>query len=67
VSIKNKLQKLFLISAIGLALLFGAPMSPKEIEELLRQVNVPKVAHTLREQSDSGDGPPEGLDQLDDE
>jgi hypothetical protein len=57
VSIKKKLQKALLLGVLWFAL-FGAPMSPKEIEELLRQVNVPKVAHTLREQSDSG-APPE--------
>jgi len=56
VSIMQKLRKILLLGALWFALV-GAPMSPKEIEELLRQVNVPRVAHTLREQSDSGDLP----------
>jgi hypothetical protein len=56
VSIRNKLRKVLLLGAFWFALI-GAPMSPKEIEELLRRFNVPKVAHTLREQSDSGDPP----------
>jgi hypothetical protein len=56
VSIKNKLRKVCLFGALWFALV-GAPMSPQEIEELLRQVNVPKVAHTLREQSDNSDPP----------
>jgi hypothetical protein len=47
------------IGVLGFTLSFGAPMSPKEIEELLRQVSVPKIAHSLRIQSNSGDGPPE--------
>jgi hypothetical protein len=59
VSIKIKLQRMLSIGVLGFTLLFGAPMSPKEIEALLRQVSVPKVAHSLREQRDSGDGPPE--------
>jgi hypothetical protein len=59
VSIKSKMQKVLGIGVLGFVLLFGVPMSPKEIEELLRQVSVPKVAHSLRKQSDSGGGPPE--------
>jgi hypothetical protein len=45
-----------MVGALWFAFL-GAPLSPKEIEELLVQVNVPKVAHTLREESDCGDPP----------
>jgi hypothetical protein len=45
------------IGVLGFTLLFGVPMSPKEIEELLRQVSVPKVARSLRKQSDGGGGP----------
>ena len=56
VSIKNKLHKAMLIGAIGTALL-GAPiMNPREIEDLLRRVIVPKDAQTLRQDSDSSDG-----------
>jgi hypothetical protein len=58
VAIKNRLRKIILIGAIALALFGGAPVSPKEIEELLRQVHVAKVVHTIREESDQGDGPP---------
>lgn len=57
--IKKKIQKALLLGALWFAFI-GAPLSPKEIEELLRQVNVPKVVHTLREHSDCGDPPSEG-------
>jgi hypothetical protein len=56
VSIGNRLKKIALIGGLGLTLLCGAPMSPKDIEELLRQVQMPKVAHTLREENDNDDG-----------
>jgi hypothetical protein len=56
VSITNRLQKVLFLGSLWFALV-GAPMSPREIEELLCQVNVPKVAHTLRQQSASGDPP----------
>jgi hypothetical protein len=55
VSIKTKLQKLLGIGVLGFVLLFGVPMSPKEIEDLLRQVSVPKVANYLRKETDGRD------------
>jgi hypothetical protein len=33
----------------------GMPMPPEKLEELLQQMNEPKVAHTLPEESDDGD------------
>ena len=56
-SIKEKFRKILLIGSIGLALLTATPMRPEEIEELLHQMNQPKVAHTLPDESDQGDGP----------
>ena len=38
------------------AALAGVPMRPEEIEELMRQMNQPKLAHVLRDEDDSGDG-----------
>jgi len=46
---------MLLIGAIGLALLTGAPMRPEEIEDLMHQMNQPKVAHALRDENDQGD------------
>ena len=54
-SIKEKFRKILLIGSIGLALLTTTPMRPEEIEELLHQMNQPKVAHTLPDESDRGD------------
>ena len=50
-SFSQTFRKLLLIGAIGLGLLTGSPMRPDEIEELLHQLNQPKVAHTLREEN----------------
>jgi hypothetical protein len=55
VSIKEKFRRILLVGAIGLALLMGTPMRPDEIEELMHQMNQPKVAHTLPDESDQGD------------
>jgi hypothetical protein len=55
VSIREKFRRILLVGAIGLALLMGTPMRPDEIEELIHQMNQPKVAHTLPDESDQGD------------
>lgn len=52
---KQKFLKLVMIWAIGLALLAGAPMRPDQIEDLLNQINQPKVAHALRDETGRGD------------
>jgi hypothetical protein len=57
VSIKEKLRRMLLVGAIGLALLTGTPMRPEEIEELMHQMNQPKVEHSLPDESDRGDDP----------
>lgn len=38
------------------AALAGVPMRPDEIQELMQTMNQPKLAHVLRDESDSGDG-----------
>ncbi|HEY1755326.1 MAG TPA: hypothetical protein VGG72_08010 [Bryobacteraceae bacterium] len=50
----KKLRKVLRLGAFWFALV-GAPMSPQEIEELLYQLNVPKVAHVLRQESAEGE------------
>ena len=41
------------------AALAGAPMRPEEIQELMQTMNQPKLAHVLRDESDTGDKEPE--------
>jgi hypothetical protein len=57
VSIKERFRRILLIGAIGMGLSIGAPMRPDEIEELMHQMNQPKVAHSLPNESDNGDDP----------
>ena len=54
-SIKEKFRRILLVGAIGLALLTGTPIRPEEIEDLMHQMNQPKLAHTLRDESDQRD------------
>ncbi len=54
-----RLRTLLVCSMLEYAALMGSPMRPEEIEELMRQMNQPKLAHVLRDEDDSGDGDPE--------
>jgi hypothetical protein len=56
-SIKRKLLEILLCLVLGAGSLMGLPMRAEEIEELMHSMNEPKVAHTLREESDTGDDP----------
>jgi hypothetical protein len=56
--VKDKLRKISLCLALGLGSLVGLPMPADEIEELMHQMREPKLAHTLADEGDKGDGPP---------
>ena len=56
-SVKEKIRKALLIGTIGLGLLTGWPMRPEEIENLMQQMNRPKMAHVLREESEEREDP----------
>jgi hypothetical protein len=43
----------------------GVPMRAEDLEELLRQMNQPKIAHTLPEEKDNGDPPSHRKKQFD--
>ena len=56
---KKKLRVLFACMTLEAGVLFGVPMRPEQIEELMHQMNQPKLAHVLKEEGESGDPPPE--------
>lgn len=51
---RKTLRRLLLIGFVYLSLLSGCPMRPEEIEELLAQSSRPKLAHVLKDESDTG-------------
>jgi hypothetical protein len=61
VSWKKRLRVLFACLALEAGVLFGVPMRPDEIEELMHQMNQPKVAHQLKQENEAGDPPCEPL------
>jgi hypothetical protein len=52
---KKRLRVLAVCLALEMGLVVGVPMRPDEIQELMQQLNVPKVAHVLPSESDNGD------------
>ena len=50
-----RLRTLLVCSMLEYAALMGSPMRPEEIEELMRQMNQPKLAHVPRDENDSGE------------
>jgi hypothetical protein len=52
---KSKLRAILLCVALHIGVTFGVPMCPEEIQELMRRIQRPKIAHTLPDASDSGD------------
>jgi hypothetical protein len=53
-----RLRTLLVCSMLEYAALMGSPMRPEEIEELMRQMNQPTLAHVLRDEDEHGDGEP---------
>jgi hypothetical protein len=47
-----RLRTILVCTMLEFAALAGVPMRPEEIEELMRQMNQPKLAHVLRDESD---------------
>ena len=52
---KKNLRVLVACLTLEAGVLFGMPMRPEQIEELMHQMNQPKLAHVLKEEDESGD------------
>ena len=57
VSLMNRLRVLLVCAALEFAVFSGVPMRADEIEELMRQVNRPRLAHALPANRDEGSSP----------
>jgi hypothetical protein len=62
--ISARLRTLLVCSMLEYAAMMGSPMRPEEIQELMHQMNQPKLAHVLRDADDSGDGDSETTNHL---
>jgi len=55
VSLKSRLRVMLACFTLLGGVWVGVPMRPVEIEDLMRQMNQPKLAHVLREEDEEGD------------
>ena len=59
-SIKHLLRTLLVCLPLAAGSLAGVPMKPEEIEELMHNLNQPKMTVTIPDDSENGDGTPPG-------
>ena len=52
---KHRLRTLFLCTVLEFGALFGIPMRPEQIRDLMHSMNQPKVAETNPDRTDDGD------------
>ena len=57
-SIKHLLRTLLVCLPLAAGSLAGVPMKPEEIEELMHNLNQPKMTVTIPDDSENGDGTP---------
>jgi hypothetical protein len=55
----KRLRVLLVCLTLEMGVLEGVPVRPDEIQELMDQMNQPKVAHVLPSENDEGDAPPD--------
>ena len=56
-SIKKILRTVFVCAVLELGALASVPMRPEEIQDLMHQLNRPKLAHVLPSEDDDGNDP----------
>jgi hypothetical protein len=59
VSFTARLRTILLCSVLQVGVIFGVPMPPERIQELMHHMNQPKLAHVLPADEDGGGDPPE--------
>jgi hypothetical protein len=59
-SLASRLRVLFVCVVLEVGVLSGVPVRPDEIQQLMNQMNQPKLAHVLPADEQGGDDPPDG-------
>ena len=54
-SLATRLRVIVVCLALEMGVLSGVPMRPDEIQDLMHQINQPKMAHQLPSENDDGD------------
>jgi len=54
VYLKRRLRTLATCAVLQIGVLLGSPMKIEDLEELLRSLNLPRLAHTRPDETDAG-------------
>ena len=54
-SLTRRLRTVACCAILELGTLIGVPMRPEQIQDLMRSLNTPKIAHTTPEETHRGD------------
>ena len=54
-SVKHRLRTLLCCAVLEIGVLFGVPMRPEQIRELMQTLNKPKLAQTNPDRTSDGD------------
>ena len=60
-SLRKRLRTLFVCLVLEFGVLSGVPIQAREIEELMKQLNQPKLADVLPSEEEGGDPPSRGI------
>jgi hypothetical protein len=56
-SFASRLRVVFVCAALQLGVFSGVPMRPEQIQELMHQMNQPRLAHVLPADEEGGEDP----------
>ena len=63
-SIVRRARTVVCCAILEIGTLMGVPMRPEQIQDLMSAMNVPKVARTNPDDTESGGPPPSGADDV---
>jgi hypothetical protein len=55
-SFARRMRTIACCTILEIGTLIGVPMRPEQIEDLMRAMSVPKIANTIPDEADGGDG-----------
>lgn len=60
--VRERLRTLLVCITLEVGVVFGVPMRPEQIQELMFQLQLPKLAHVIPDDEAGGDGTGDGPD-----
>ena len=65
-STKHRLRTILCCALLEIGVLMGVPMRPEQVQELMRDMNAPKIVRTTPDRPDDGEPPNDEHDKMPD-